>query len=301
MSDSSTQYRLFPIGLAKFLNNKEAMTFLNLLFKSDFENGKSNVLLDTLAEISGYNTETTSGHLHKIEEISNFLKIERRCIGIVNGIPKTKNYYTTVIPTKDFIIVDKGFSDFKIDGLSKKAQHDIKGFIILIKCLCVNNTNTTFYSLRQIKQRVGLSYATIQNLMKKCRELGFIVQTDKGYEIKMPYFDLGNSRIYPNGTPDLYKSIYKDITNFCIFNKINVPPYKTEYISKIAVRFPYKEEELAEIDDCDIQMKYSIKHQLEKRLSTLPKEIKSLNYFVKVLTSEKLESSTKDKNTEYLI
>ena len=117
----------------------------------------------------------------------------------------------------------------------------------------------------------------------------------------MPYFDLGNSRTYPNGTPDLYKSIYKDITNFCIFHKINVPPYKTEYISKIAVRFPYKEEELAGIDDCDIQMKYSLKHQLEKRLSTLPKEIKSLNYFVKVLTSEKLESSTKDKNTEYLI
>lgn len=101
------------------------MTFLNLLFKSDFKNGKSNVLLDTLAEISGYNTETTSGHLHKIEEIGNFLKIERRCIGMVNGIPKTKNYYTTVIPTKDFIIVDKGFSDFEIDGLSKKAQHDL--------------------------------------------------------------------------------------------------------------------------------------------------------------------------------
>lgn len=277
------------------------MTFLNLLFKSDFENGKSNVLLDTLAETLGYNSETISGHLHKIEGIGDFLKIERKCIGMVNGIPKTKNYYTITIPTKDFIIVDKSFSDFEIDGLSKKAQHDIKGFIILIKCLCVNNTNTTFYSLRQIEQRIGLSYATIQNLMKKCRELGFIVQTDKGYEIKMPYFDLGNSRIYPNGTPDLYKSIYKEITNFCTLHKINVPPYKREYISKIAVRFPYKEEELTGIADSDLQMKLSIKHQLEKRLPMPPKEIKSLNYFVKVLTSEKLESSTTDKNTEYLI
>ncbi len=277
------------------------MTFLNLLFKSDFENGKSNVLLDTLAETSGYNTETISGHLHKIEGIGDFLKIERKCIGIVNGIPKTKNYYTTAIPTKDFIIVDKGFADFEIDGLSKKAQHDIKGFIILIKCLCLNNTNAAFYSLRQIEQRIGLSYATIQNLMKKCRELGFIVQADKGYEIKLPYFDLGNARIYPNGTPDLYKSIYKEITNFCIFHKINVPSYKAEYISKIAVRFPYKEEELKGIDDTNLQMNYSLKYQLEKRLPMPPKEIRSLNYIVKVLTSEKLETSTTDKNTEFLI
>ncbi len=277
------------------------MTYLNLLFKSDFKNGKSNVQLETLADMSGYNSETISSHLHKIQDNSDYLKIERKCLGVVNGKPITKNLYTSAIPTKDFIIVDKGFSDFEIDGLSKKAQHDIKGFIILIKCLCVNNTNTTFYSLRQIEQRVGLSYATIQNLMKKCRELGFIVQTDKGYEIKMPYFDLGNSRIYPNGTPDLYKSIYKEITNFCTFYKINVPPYKAEYIGKIAVRFPYKEEELAGIDDMDLKMKYSIRHQLKNRLSTLPKEIKSLNYFVKVLTSEKLDSSTKDKNTEYLI
>lgn len=277
------------------------MTFLNLLFKSDFENGKSNVLLDTLAETSGYNAETISGHLHKIEGIGDFLKIERKCIGMVNGIPKTKNYYTTAIPTKDFIIVDKGFADFEIDELPKKAQHDIKGFIILIKCLCVNNTNITFYSLRQIEQRIGLSYATIQNLMKKCRELGLIVQTDKGYEIKLPYFDKGNSRIYPNGTPDLYKSIYKEITSFCTFHKIIVPPYKAEYISKIAVRFPYKEEELAGIDDTDLQMKFSLKHQLEKRLPMPPKEIKSLNYFVKVLTSEKLANSTTDKSTDYFI
>lgn len=277
------------------------MTFLNLLFKSDFESGKSNVLLDTLAEISGYNTETISGHLHKIEGFGDFLKIERKCIGMVNGIPKTKNYYTTVIPTKDFIIVDKGFIGFEIDGLSKKAQHDIKGFIILIKCLCVNNTNTTFYGLRQIEQRIGLSYATIQNLMKKCRELGFIVQKNKGYEIKLPYFDLGNSRIYPNGTPDLYKSIYKEITNFCTFHKINVPPYKREYISKIAVRFPYEEEDLKGIDDTNLKMNYSLKYQLEKRLPMPPKEIKSLNYFVKVLTSEKLETPTTDKNTEYLL
>ena len=63
-------FRLFPINIAKHLNNKEAYTYLVLLFKSDFETGESNVLLETLSKETGYMSETVSNYLHKAEDIA---------------------------------------------------------------------------------------------------------------------------------------------------------------------------------------------------------------------------------------
>ena len=46
-------YRLFPIKLGKLLSHKEAYAYLSLLFKSDYNTGESNVLLETLSKEVG--------------------------------------------------------------------------------------------------------------------------------------------------------------------------------------------------------------------------------------------------------
>lgn len=286
MSDSPEYYRVFPIDLASKLNNKEAMTYLCLLFKADFVTGESNVLLETLSKLSGYDSETVSSHLHKVADESNYLIIERKYIGNGSGKPKTKNSYKVTYPTMNFIMVDRGFLDFEIDGLSDKAQHDLKGFILLVKCVCLNNTNITKYSLRQITERIGLSYSTIQRYMSKCIELEYIVQENGYYRIALPYFDKGNDKQFPMGTPDLYKDIYRAISNYCIMKNCAIPPYNKGFISKIAAKYTYMESELTDLDDKAIAEQYSITRQLESRIPNPPDKIDSLNYFVKVLTND---------------
>lgn len=295
MPDNSENYRVFPIDLASKLNNKEAMTYLQLLFKSDFQTGESNVLLETLSELSGYDSQTVSSHLHKVADESDCLKIERKYIGKDSGRPKTKNFYTVKIPTMNFIMVDREFLDFEIDGLSKKSKHDLKGFILLIKCVCLNNTNITKYSLRQIAEKIGLSFSTIQNYMKKCIELGYIVRENGYCRINLPYFDKGNDKHFPTGTPDLYKDIYRSISNYCIKKNCAVPPYNNDCISRIAVKYPYKESDLTDIEDMALAEQYSITRQLEIRVSNLPDKIDSLNYFVKILTNDIVRNNDKSE------
>lgn len=286
MSDSPEYYRVFPIDLASKLNNKEAMTYLHLLFKADFVTGESNVLLETLSKLSGYESETISSHLHKVADESSYLIIEHKYIGNDSGKPKTKNTYKVTYPTMNFIMVDKEFLNFEINGLSDKAQHDLKGFILLVKCVCLNNTNITKYSLRQITERIGLSYSTIQRYMSKCIELEYIVQENGYYRIALPYFDKGNDKQFPMGTPDLYKDIYRAISNYCIMKNCAIPSYNKDFISKIAVKYTYMESELTDLGDKAIAERYSITRQLESRIPNPPDKIDSLNYFVKVLTND---------------
>lgn len=166
-------YRLFPINLGKLLLHKEAYAYLSLLFKSDYNTGESNVLLETLSKEVGYDTETVSSYLHKAKE-QGYVNIIRKYIKGENEEPKTKNFYKVQIPSKDFIMVSRDFINLHFDNLPLKEETDIKGFILLIKCICLNNCNLTFYSLRDMAEHLSISYGTIQKYMNKCIELNLI-------------------------------------------------------------------------------------------------------------------------------
>ena len=192
VSDTSG-YRIFPISISKKLSNKEAYIYLSLLFKSDYKTGESNVLLETLSKETGYDSETVSGYLHKAKEYRYIEITQKTCGKKEDGSTKTKNFYKIHIPQKDFIMVNREFLDFHIENLSIKEETDLKGFILLIKCICLNNCNFTYYSLRDMTEHLTISYATIQKLMKKCRDLELITYHKKYYKIMFDYFDLGNT------------------------------------------------------------------------------------------------------------
>lgn len=250
VSDTSG-YRIFPISISKNLSNKEAYIYLSLLFKSDYKTGESNVLLETLSKETGYDSETVSGYLHKAKEYRYIEITQKTCGKKEDGSTKTKNFYNVHIPQKDFIMVNREFLDFHIENLSIKEETDLKGFILLIKCICLNNCNFTYYSLREMTEHLKISYATIQKLMKKCRDLGLITYHKTYYKIMLDYFDLGNTGYFPKDTPDLYKEIYNTIKLFCENQGIEAPPYKKEFISQIAVRYNMTKTELKESNDIE--------------------------------------------------
>lgn len=292
MNVSETKgFRLLPISIAQHLNNKEAYTYLVLLFKSDFETGESNVLLETLSNEIGYTDDTVSKYLHKAENY-DFVNITPHPCGTkANGNPKTKNDYKVIKPAKDFIIVNREFLDLHFESLSLKDETDLKGFILLIKCLCLNNCNFTYYSLRELEKHLKISYGTIQNLMKKCKELNQITydSNSKCYIIMLDCFDLGNTGYFPKDTPALYKDIYNTIANFCQSKGFNAPPYDGKYIAMIAAEYPLTRKEVMQSKNVEYIQKHHIGYQLAKRLPNLNKSIESLNYFVQVLRGKKYE------------
>lgn len=250
VSDTSG-YRIFPISISKNLSNKEAFIYLSLLFKSDYKTGESNVLLETLSKETGYDSETVSGYLHKAKEYKYIEITPKTCGKKEDGSTKTKNFYKIHIPQKDFIMVNREFLDFHIENLSIKEETDLKGFILLIKCICLNNCNFTYYSLREMAEHLKISYATIHKLMRKCRNLELITYHKKYYKIMLDYFDLGNTGYFPKGTPDLYKEIYNTIKLFCENKGFEAPPYKREFISQIAVKYNMTKTELKESKDIE--------------------------------------------------
>lgn len=278
-------YRLFPINLGKLLLHKEAYAYLSLLFKSDYNTGESNVLLKTLSKEVGYDTETVSSYLHKAKE-QGYVNIIRKYIKGENEEPKTKNFYKVQIPSKDFIMVSRDFINLHFDNLPLKEETDIKGFILLIKCICLNNCNLTFYSLRDMAEHLSISYGTIQKYMNKCIELNLIERHKGCYRITLDCFDKGNTGYFPKGIPPLYKEIYNTIDLFCQTKGIETPPYKKELISLIAAKYPYTRQELKQTNDIEFIKTYSIKYQLAQRLHNVDEPINSLNYFVKVLINK---------------
>ena len=283
--EDENYYRVFPISLGKQLSNKEAHVYLLLLFKSDYNTGESNVLLETLSKEAGYNADTVSGYLHKAKRLG-YVDITPQYIKAENGQPKTKNFYKVHIPPKDFIMVSRSFLELHFDNLTLKEETDIKGFILLVKCICLNNCNLTFYSLREMAKHLKISYATIQKNMKKCIKLKLIEPHKDGYRIMLDCFDKGNTNYFPKGTPPLYKEIYTTIDLFCQTKGLETPPYKKELIGQIAVEYPYTEHDLKQANDIELIKRYSVKFQLAQRLPNLNEPINSLNYFVKVLTNK---------------
>lgn len=293
-------YRLFPINLGKLLSNKEAYAYLSLLFKSDYNTGESNVLLETLSRDVGYDTETVSSYLHKAKD-RGYVNITRKYIKGKNEEPKTKNFYTVQIPSKDFIMVSRDFINLHFDNLPLKEEADIKGFVLLIKCICLNNCNLTFYSLREMAKHLSLSYSTIQKYMNKCIKLNLIKRYKNCYKITLDCFDKGNTGYFPKGTQLLYKDIYNAIDLFCQTKGIATPPYNAKLIGQIAVKYPYTQMELKQINDIELIKRYSIQYRLAQRLPNIDEPINSLNYFVKVLTNKSFKIPPKKEPLKFVL
>lgn len=278
-------YRLFPIGLGKLLSHKEAYSYLAFLFRSDYNTGESNVLLETLSNDVGYKDETVSSYLHKAEEYG-YVHITRKYVNSENAEPRTKNFYKIEIPTKDFFFVSREFMNLHFEDIPLKDETDIKGFILLVKCICLNNCNVTLYSLRKMEEHLSISYATIQKYMSKCINLHLIERHKNSYEIKIDCFDKGNTGYFPPRTLPLYKYIYNAIDSFCQTKGVKAPPFNAKLIGQIAVKYPYTMQDLKQLDDLDFIRQHCIEFQLAQRLPNLSEQIHSLNYFVKVLTNK---------------
>ena len=175
------------------------------------------------------------------------------------GFIKRNSYYIKPA-NKDYFFLDNSF--FKRNYPAK-----IAGFLLLLKSVCLNNTDTIQWRNSQIAKSIGLSRNTTTALIKECLQLGLIKQIAKGYELTAGCFI--NSAIRKTDA-----GIYKEICDFCKSKGITPPNWDKRAMSVLLTK--YNAIGLSRTEPI------SITYQLDKRCKNLPEKV-SLPYFIKIL------------------
>lgn len=171
-----------------------------------------------------------------------------------------RNSYKIKPANKDYFFLDNSF--FKRNYPAK-----IAGFLLLLKSVCLNNTDTVQWSNSQIAKSIGLSRNTITALLNECQQLGLIKRIAKGYELTTGCFI--NSAVRKTDA-----GIYKEICEFCKSKGITPPNWDKRAMSVLLTKYT--------AIDVPRTEPISITYQLNKRCKTLPDKV-SLAYFIKVL------------------
>ena len=179
------------------------------------------------------------------------------------GFIKRNSYYIKPA-NKDYFFLDNGF--FK-----KNYPAKIAGFLLLLKAICLNNTDTIQWSNSQIAKAVGLSRNTVTALLNECRRLGLIKAIEKGYELTAGCFINHSVRKTAAG-------IYKEICEFCKSKGITPPIWDKRAMSVLLTK--YNSINLSASEPI------TITYQLNERCRTLPEKV-SLPYFIKALDMQK--------------
>lgn len=172
-----------------------------------------------------------------------------------------RNTYFIKPASKDYFLLDNTFF-FK-----KWYPAKIAGFLLLLKAVCLNNTDTIQWSNSQTAKAIGLSRNTTTALLNECQQLGFIMQIAKGYELTAGCFI----------NPSIKKTdagIYKEICEFCKAKGVAVPYWDKRAMSVLLTK--YNAVGLKSTEPI------SLTYQLNKRCKTLPEKV-SLPYFIKAL------------------
>lgn len=168
-----TQYRKITEKIAGRLNPKEAYLFYCLALKSDIDTYESNIKQETLADDYGIkDAEQISDWLYKFQS-KGLVSIVKTNVKGQYGTFKRCRY---LLNTDNYVLVSGMLHD---EPISKQ----LKGFLILLKCKCLNGTNTTLYSQNQLAKELGISKGTISNYIKEAVDKGYINKDKKGIHL----------------------------------------------------------------------------------------------------------------------
>lgn len=173
MSESITPYRKITELLAGRLKPKEAYLFYCLALKSDFITNESYITQESLARFYG---------VKDVDQIREWLyKFQSKgLLTIVKS--KIKGQYGTFQKCKYIINIDHYnlISELLKD---EPISSQLKGFLILLKCKCLNGTNTTMYSQNQLAKELGISVGAISQYMKDAVDNAYVRKDEKGIHL----------------------------------------------------------------------------------------------------------------------
>ena len=260
-------YTVIPKSIVNFQtgNSKpiDIYVWATIKYCSNHKTNISHITEEKLSLLTGLDERTIKRSIKRLKDagcltVQTIVKEDAD-----RGFIKRNSYYIKPA-NKDYFFLDNSF--FK-----KNYPAKIAGFLLLLKSVCLNNTDTVQWSNSQIAKAVGLSRNTTTALLNECRRLGLIKAIEKGYELTAGCFINHSVRKTAAG-------IYKEICEFCKSQGITPPNWDKRAMSVLLTK--YNSINLAASEPI------TITYQLNERCKTLPEKV-SLPYFIKTLDMQK--------------
>ena len=168
-----TQYRKISKNMAGKLKPKEAYLFYCLALKANLRTYESNIKQLTLANEYGIkDTDQISDWLYKFQSKRLLTIVKVKVKGKFGQFQKCRYF----LNTENYVLISEILKDEPI-------SRQLKGFLILLKCKCLNGTNTTLYSQNKLAKELEISKGTISNYMQEAIDKGYISKDKKGIHL----------------------------------------------------------------------------------------------------------------------
>lgn len=195
-----TPYRKITSNIAGKLNLLEAYLFYCLALCSDCYTMESHVKQENLANFYGIKkTDQIREWLHKFESLG-LVRIDKTDVYGQYGKFNRCSYQSD---TEHYVLITNKLYDEPI-------SRELKGFLILLKCLCLNGTNTTLYSQNRLAEELNLSTGTISKYINEAIDKGYVKKDKKGIHLLNDKMFIITSESTLAKTKNLYPEIITD-------------------------------------------------------------------------------------------
>ena len=266
--------------------NEDVYFYAYIKLCSNFNTGISIATQEKLSELTGMPLRTIQNCTKRLRE-SDLLTVKT----VYDGIKRHNSYHFDLNPD-NFYFVDTTFFYVNIDV-------KLKGLLLLIKSLCINNTNVTLYNRTKIAKLLGQDRGTVSKMIDELIEKNMLLEIKGGFALPanyFPYYSKDNKSEHKYEQINSYDEfVLNSILDICREkgSVLFIPDLKP--LKLIFAKYPLIAKDIEGVDDESLKTNY-LPEILKSRCSTLPPVIESLNYFSTVLNVGRIEES-KDSDT----
>ena len=219
-------YTVIPKSIVNFQtgNSKpiDIYVWATIKYCSNHKTNISHITEEKLSLLTGLDERTIRRSIKRLKD-AGYLTVQTTIKEDADwGFIKRNSYY--IKPEKsNYFFLDNSY--FKRNYPAK-----IAGFLLLLKAICLNNTDTIQWSISQIAKSIGLSRNTTTALLNECQQLGLIKRIAKSYELTAGCFI--NSAVRKTDA-----GIYKEICEFCKMKGVAVPKWDKRAMSVLLTKY----------------------------------------------------------------
>ena len=256
-------YTVIPKSIVNFQtgNSKpiDIYVWATIKYCSNHKTNISHITEEKLSLLTGLDERTIRRSIKRLKD-AGYLTVQTTIKEDADkGFIRRNTYYIKPASENYFFLNNSFFQ--------KNYPAKIAGFLLMLKAICLNNTDTVQWNNSQIAKGIGLSRNTTTALLNECLQLRLIKPISNGYELTAGCFI--NSAVRKTDA-----GIYKEICDFCKAKDIAIPNWDKRAMSVLLTK--YNAIGLSRTEPI------SITYQLDKRCKNLPEKV-SLPYFIKVL------------------
>ena len=167
-------YRKITETIAGKLDLLEAYLFYCLALCSDCYTMISDVKQETLTEFYGIKKDGQRREwLRKFENL-NLIQIDTHPI---KGKYVCFDICRYTLNTEHYVLISNKL-------YSEPISRQLKGFLVLLKCKCLNGTNICQYTQSELAEELSISPSSVSRYLKQAEDCGYIKRDDKGIHLK---------------------------------------------------------------------------------------------------------------------